>query len=110
MGTVLEHTPEHGACTPGAALGPEKRFVRAGVSLGRGDAVEVLMREDGLQGSKYGAVVREVREVCALVEFDEFKEEVVGDEFAADDAPPLTEWYAFQALMPPPPCTVAVPD
>ena len=26
MSTVLEHTLEHGACTPGALFGPEMRF------------------------------------------------------------------------------------
>ena len=42
-----------------AQLG-DKSFFREGQTLRRGSEVEVLMQEDGLRGSKYGAQVLEL--------------------------------------------------
>ena len=62
-----------------AALQEELQQTQA-VMHARGDRVEVLMSEDVLRGSKYGATVLEVRQLSALVQYEELLEEGADEE------------------------------
>jgi len=93
----------------------DKSFFREGQTLGRGMPVEVLMQEDGLRGSKYGGLVLEVRQLAALVQYDELLEEGTDEdgrqikltEYVAHGgifpvpAPPLPEWLEAVELETP---------
>jgi hypothetical protein len=77
----------------------DKSFFREGQTLGRGMPVEVLMQEDGLRGSKYGGLVLEVRQLAALVQYDELLEEGTDEDGRQIK---LTEYVAHGGIFPVP--------